>query len=62
MKRLKGIEGNLAGEGSIQGGWLIVDKNAEVTHLGLENVGTPFERDSVLSAVKTMLETCVQAA
>jgi len=53
--RLKGIDGNMAGEGIVLGAVAVVDKDATVQYLRLEKTGEPVDTAEVLAAVKKML-------
>jgi hypothetical protein len=53
----KKIEGNLIGEGMIQGGVLIFDATGTLRYAYEEEIGTPFEMEDIRAAVNDVLET-----
>lgn len=52
----KKIEGNLSGEGIIQGGVLVIDKQGKIQYAYEEVAGEPLEVDDIKSAIKEVLE------
>jgi hypothetical protein len=54
MKR-KNIEGNLKGEGMIQGGILIFDRHGELQYAYEEDIGSELDMGTIQSAVKSIL-------
>lgn len=55
-KRLKEkkLDGNLKGEGIIQGGLILFDKNGEAKYAYEEEIGSPIDIDDVVAALKDL--------
>lgn len=55
-KRLKEkkLDGNLKGEGMIQGGLILFDKNGEAKYAYEEEIGSPINIDDVVAALKDL--------
>ena len=47
----KGLEGNLKGEGMVQGGIIIFDKDGKAQYAYKEETGSPLPIDDILVAV-----------
>ena len=52
----KGIEGNFAGEGNIQGGVLILNPSGQVAYVYKEKTGYLVPKEEILSAMDRVLE------
>lgn len=50
----KGLEGNLAGEGLLQGGLLIIDPKKGVVYRHNESTGTPMPYDEIVEIVESL--------
>ena len=54
LKKRKDLQGNMAGEGLIQGGILIFDKDGILRFAYEEQVGQELEMNDILAAMKTL--------